>query len=339
MQRTIRRGALAVSLSFALACGSQGDGSSSGSPQSPSGGPAAPADDQGQPAPSAASPSLPPVTPRCATKQAQKRDDTWTVDFGGDKRTADVHVPPSYDPTRAYPLVLNFHGLTSDAPQESLLSNMNAKADSAGFIVVYPQGTGSPASWNAGACCGDAVKTQKNDVGFVSALLDVLEDRLCVDDKRVFSTGMSNGAFLSHRLACELGARIAAVAPVAGVLGVQSCTPPRPVPVMHFHGTLDALVPYAGSTALGFIPVPDSFSGWAKRDGCTGQPVTTYDKLDTQCSTYEHCDAGSEVTLCTVKGGGHTWPGGLPVPALGYTTRNLDATDAMWDFFVKHPMP
>lgn len=275
------------------------------------------------------------ATPPCSGLQAQPLDASWNVQF----RVVLVHVPASYDPTVPTPVVLNFHGYTSDAGQEELLSNMNAKSDAAGFITVYPNGTGTPQSWNAGACCGQASQDQVDDVGFVRTLIGELESKLCVDRQRVFATGMSNGGFLSHRLACELSDEIAAVAPVAGVLGIPDCAPARPVPVMGFHGTADPLVPYDGSASLGFPSVPDTYAGWAMRDGCTTQTMETYRNNDAHCSTWLGCAAGSEVTLCTVDNGGHTWPGGMPVPSLGYTTPNLSATDAMWTFFQHHPLP
>ncbi len=278
-----------------------------------------------------------PASASCAGKLAQPLDATWTIVSNGIDRTANVHVPASYDPTKPTPVVLNFHGFTSDATQEALLSNMSAKSDAEGFIVVYPQGLNS--SWNAGACCGQSASDGVADVKFASDLIDALEVQLCVDDKRVFATGMSNGAFLSHRLGCELSDRIAAIAPVAGVLGIDACKPTRAVPVMHFHGTLDPLVPYDGSSTLGFPSVADTFSGWASRDGCKGSPTDTFDNGDVHCSTYASCDAGATVTLCTVDNGGHTWPGGLPVPSLGYTTTDINATDAMWTFFKAHPLP
>jgi len=273
----------------------------------------------------------------CNGLRPQPLDADWTIQSGGMARVAHVHVPASYDPTRPIPVVLNFHGYTSDGTQQELLSNMIAKADAAGFVAVHPEGYHN--SWNAGACCGDAASMKLDDVQFVRDLLDALEHDVCVDAKRVYATGMSNGGFLSHRLACELSDRIAAVAPVAGVLGISSCTPGRPVPVMHFHGTADMLVPYDGDPSLGFPSVPDTFAGWQQRDGCIGSPVQTFSQGDSQCHTYEQCAGGVEVTLCTVTGGGHTWPGGTPVPSLGWTTPYLSATDAMWAFFVAHPMP
>ncbi len=279
----------------------------------------------------------PPVLAGCSGLSPQPQDRTWTLAVNGQQRTAQVHVPPTYDPSVPTAVVLNFHGFTSDGSQEELLSLMNLKADTAGFVAVYPEGEQS--SWNAGACCGYASVSGVDDIAFVNALLDQIEAQLCVDSHRIYSTGMSNGGFFSHRLGCELSSRIAAIAPVAGVLGEPTCSPPRPVPVMEFHGTLDALVPYNGDPVLGFPAVPDTFAGWAKRDGCQGQPTVTYDEVDSQCQTYTACAGGTEVTLCTVQGGGHTWPGGTPIPSLGYTTPFLSATDAMWDFFRRYPMP
>jgi polyhydroxybutyrate depolymerase len=274
----------------------------------------------------------------CTGLGAQPLDSQWTVSFGGLDRMIDAHVPANYDPTRRTALILNFHGYTSNSGQEALLSKMNDKSDLEGFVVLYPNGTGSSPSWNAGACCGEAAMNMVDDVGFVSAVIDAAEARLCVDRRRVFATGMSNGGFLSHRLACELSNRIAAAAPVAGVLGIPTCTPTRPVPIMGFHGTADPLVPYNGSTSLNFPPVPDTYANWAIRDGCTQTPAETFRMMDSHCSTYSGCKGGSEVTLCTVDGGGHTWPGGTPIP-VGYTTTYLSATDAMWTFFQKHAMP
>ena len=280
--------------------------------------------------------------PPCSGKtKPATPDDVWMFAESGDAggRSARVHVPKGYDPGASMPVVLDFHGYTSNGAQQEALTGMIAKADAAGFIAVHPEGTGAVPGWNAGACCGTAATTHVDDIAFVNAILDRLEDKLCVDAHRIYATGMSNGGFLSHRIACEMSSRIAAVAPVAGVLGVSTCTPSRPIPILHFHGTLDPLVPYKGSAAMGFPSVADSVAGWVKRDACTGEPVETFRNLDAHCSTYQGCAAGSEVTLCTVDGGGHTWPGGLQVPSLGYTTPNLSATDMMWSFFKKHPLP
>jgi polyhydroxybutyrate depolymerase len=289
------------------------------------------APDAAAPTADAAAPAAP-QPPSCTGLPAASGDTTWTLTSGGLPRVANVHVPPGYDPTRGMAVVFNFHGFTSDAVQEALLTAMSPAADAAGYIVIYPYGTGAPLSWNAGACCGTATATNVDDIGFVKDLLAMTEQKLCVDPARVYATGMSNGGFLSHRIGCELSDTFAAIAPVAGVEGMPSCSPSRPVPVMEFHGTADPLVPYDGSTALGFPSVPDTFTGWAQRDGCVGSPAQTYAHGDASCMTYTGCD----VTLCTIDGGGHTWPGGLPVPTLGATSTDISATDAMWTFFSAH---
>jgi polyhydroxybutyrate depolymerase len=267
-----------------------------------------------------------------------KGNTTWTISTSSGNRTALVHIPPGYDPTQATPVVLNFHGYSGSPTQEEGLTMMDASSDAAGFVLVYPQGTGVLPSWNAGACCGTAAQSNLDDVGFVGSLLDVLEAKLCVDKKRVFATGMSNGGFLSHRLGCELADRIAAIAPVAGVMGIPTCNPSRPVPVMEFHGTADPVVPYDGNPAIDYASVADTIAGWVQRDGCQGAATTTYSKGDATCVTYGSCTAGAEVTLCTIAGGGHTWPGGMPFPLLGKTSTDISATDAMWAFFEKHGM-
>jgi polyhydroxybutyrate depolymerase len=327
----------------ARAGGSSSDGTS---PSSNPGTTAAPpaADPPGAPSTTdpGSAPPAPPATAAtagCAGKEALTGDLDWTLKMGGVDRIAHVHVPKGYHPDTAVPVVLDFHGYTSNGAEQNLLAHMNDKADAATFIAVHPEGTGSSPSWNAGACCGDAAANAVDDVGFVGKLIDELESKLCVDAHRVFATGMSNGGFLSHRLACELSTRIAAVAPVAGLLAIPTCNPTRPMSVFQFHGTLDPLVPYDGNPSMGFPSVLQTMSGWATRTGCSATPRETSKKGDVTCTTYDGCKGGAEVSLCTVTGGGHTWPGGLPVPSLGYTTSNISATDAMWDFFTKHPLP
>jgi polyhydroxybutyrate depolymerase len=277
------------------------------------------------------------TTEGCTGKSAQPLDQAMKVTVAGVERTFAVHTPKSYDGTKPTPIVLDFHGLYGDENQEQGLTKMNEKADAAGFISVHPRGVSS--SWNAGACCGTARDTKVDDVGFVKAMLDALEDKLCVDNKRIFSTGMSNGGFLSHRLGCELSDRIAAIAPVAAVMGMMTCTPKRAVPIMHFHGTSDSLVPYGGNPSISYPSVADSIAGWAKRNACSTTTKETYSKGEVKCVTYDGCPTTVDVILCTVTGGGHTWPGGTAYPLLGKTTTDISATDAMWDFFKAHPMP
>lgn len=277
----------------------------------------------------------------CTGRTGEPGDTVLTLSGG---RTAALHVPKRYDPTKRTMLVFNMHGFTSDTGQEQILTGMNDKSDERGFIVVYPQGVGN--SFNAGDCCGDARDKKIDDVAFVKEILTSLRRDYCIDARRTFATGMSNGGFLSHRLACEMSDTFAAIAPVAGVLGVapESCKPARPVPVLHFHGTADPIVPYDGGKPLGlelgydFRSVADSTTHWRKHNGCGDTPKNVYKKGDASCDAWA-CNGGSEVVLCTIDGGGHTWPDGFPVAIFGKTSTDVDATSMMLAFFDAHPMP
>lgn len=274
----------------------------------------------------------------------------WDIQmsFQGVSRALKVHLPLGYDPAQKTPLVFNFHGLGSNSLEEMYVSVMNPVADEKGFVAVYPDGvhaidlavlypSATQRSWNAGGCCGVAQQENVDDVGFVRAALAVLEETYCVDPKRVFATGLSNGGLLSYRLGCELSDRIAAISPVAGINAMAVCQPGRPVPLLHFHGTADALVAYAGGS-LG-PSVPANVAGWAQKNGCAGPTAVTYLQGAVECRTHTGCPDAGTATLCTVDGGGHTWPDGLVPPMFGTTTHDINATRAMWDFFVQNPMP
>lgn len=274
----------------------------------------------------------------CTGLAAQPLDTTWTVNWGGVDRTVNVHVPASYDPTMRTPVVLGFHGYTLNAETQANQSHMIAASDQDGFIAIHANGTGALLGWNAGDCCGTAASSGVDDVGLVGAILDRLETEMCIDTDRVYATGFSNGGFLSHRLGCELSDRIAAIAPVAGVMGIPDCNPARSVPVFEVHGDADPVVAYNGG--LGFRSVAETIAGWADRDECPpGAPAVTYQNGDATCETHTGCAGGAEVTLCTIAGGGHQWPGGEALPGGGNTSTDLDATAAIWSFFVAHPMP
>ena len=262
-------------------------------------------------------------------------DHTVEVEHDGLKRTALVHIPASVDIGVPTPLVLNFHGFTSNSLQQSQFSAMNPKADAEGFIVAYPQGIDS--SWNAGACCGNAMTQQIDDVGFVRKLVAALEVQLCVDDRRIYATGMSNGGFMSHRLACEVADIFAAVAPVSAVNGTEPCDPGRPVPVMMFNGTADILVAYNGGGNFN-KSAPATFEEWADRDGCSDGSMPGKTAGNASCESHEVCDAGVAVAFCTFEGMGHCWPGQAACP-FGAASTDLSANDEMWDFFSKYTLP
>jgi len=201
--------------------------------------------------------------------------------------------------------------------------------------------------WNAG---GFAAKDRADDVAFIRALLDDLGVVVNVDPKRVYATGISNGGMMCYRLAAELSDRIAAVAPVAGTMAIEKASPKRPVPIIHFHGTADTLVPFNGQGKdspkfMKFQSVEDSIRTWVKIDGCAEKPeivdlpVKTDNGTAVQRKTFGGGKDGTEVVLIITKGGGHTWPGEEPpIGFIGKSTKNIAANDLLWDFFQKHPM-
>lgn len=283
--------------------------------------------------------------------RARRRTRSLTV--GGRTRSYVVHVPPELDPQKPAPVVLALHGATMTGPLMAWFSGLNAKADEAGFIVVYPNGTGRRSSyfWNAGHCCGAAAQNNVDDVAFIRALLDDLGQAHRIDPKRVFATGMSNGAMMAYRLASELSDRIAAVAPVAGTMACSDCRTTRSVPVLHIHGTEDEFVPFGGgkgAKSISGVPhrsVADTIAAWVNANGCRPEPAAVEelpdragDRMKVTRTAYRGDAAGAEVVLITVAGGGHTWPGRPGSAALGRSTRNVSANDIIWEFFERHPM-
>ena len=269
----------------------------------------------------------------------------------GRPRSYLVHVPPNYDPAKPTPVVLAFHGAMMNGTTMVPFSGLNGKADEAGFVAVFPNGTGMGEAalfWNASA--EPRPGGPPDDVAFTARLLDDLATLVNVDPKRVFATGMSNGGMMCHRLAAELSDRIAAVAPVGGTLALPEVRPNRPVPVIHFHGAADTIVPLAGPKGrtprtMRFLSVEATVKAWVEANGCPDKPeVTEYpdaadDGTTVTRTTYGPGKNGAEVVLVEVRGGGHTWPGRRP-PArfLGRSTADVSANDLMWEFFRKHPM-
>lgn len=286
--------------------------------------------------------------------QLKPGDHTRTLEVDGRTRRYLVHVPPSYDAKKPTPVVLVYHGGGSYAEITMSFTGMSAKADEAGFIALYPSGTGRLAkalTWNGGNCCGYAMLNKVDDVAFTRALLDDLATAANVDAKRVFATGMSNGGIMSYLLASDLSDRIAAIAPVGGPMGTESCHPKRPLSVMHFHGTNDEFAPFKGGkgtkslSGTQFYSVEHSINAWVKANGCPQEPaVSTFpdvakDGTKVTRRIYGPGRDGAQVVLFVIEGGGHTWPGQQPrVAFLGKSTRNISANDLMWEFFMKHPM-
>ena len=250
-------------------------------------------------------------------------DHNRTLEVDSRTRSYIVHIPPKYDSSQPTPVVLAFHGGGSNAQQMVRFCGVNEKADKEGFIVVYPNGTGrfeADAHLERRQLLRYAMRNNIDDVGFTRALLEDLAKVANVDTQRVFATGISNGGIMCYRLASELSDRIAAIAPVSGTMGTQTCNPKRAVSVMHFHGTGDEFLPFKGGKGKGvsqteFYSVKHSVNAWAKANGCPETPVVTDepkkadDGTTVERKTYGPGKDGAEVVLFVINGGGHTWPG------------------------------
>lgn len=252
---------------------------------------------------------------------------------GNQDRSFNLHVPPDYQPGVPMPLVLDLHGLGSNASEQARLDQMSAKADREGFIVVYPQAFGAPPAWFAGVG-PEAIA----DTIFLRDLIDFLQARMSIDPTRVYATGFSNGGGMANRLGCSVASKLAAIASVSGAyLFGASCRPARPLPVLAFHGTDDQIVPYDGGDVL--PSVPDWAAAWAERNGCDPTPTIIYQQGDVTGETWENCEANATVTLYTIDGGGHGWPGSGLAQVLNPESRDINATDLIWEFFESHSRP
>ena len=273
---------------------------------------------------------------------------SYSFDHDGLKRTYNLHVPAGLDRTGPVPLLIELHGGGGDGNHIDSLTGFYAMADREGFVVAAPSGVNK--GWNDGR--GDTYKDSSaaDDVGFLSEMIDRIESQVAVDPARVYVTGMSNGAIMSGRLACQLPDRIAAIAQVAGTAAVETaaaCHPARPVPVLEIHGTADPLVPYAGGTVVpqlgdgrGQVLSVDAWSAfWAANNSAATPPATTSIGTDTTVRTWHGATPQSDVVFYRVEGAGHTWPGGsqyMPRLIIGSTSRSFDASEVIWQFLSGH---
>lgn len=239
------------------------------------------------------------------------------------------------------PLVVMLHGGFGSAKQAEAAYGWDALADQEDFVVAYPDGDGR--AWNAGSCCGRSSATGVDDVGFIDAMVQEIKGSMPIDADRIFATGMSNGAMMAYRLACE-STTFAAVAPVAGTMMI-ACSTPSPVSVLHIHGLADANVPFAGGKGDGYAhvdgpAVEQVISLWRRVDDCAAPNVTTVGDVTTSTAM---CADGRAVELITIAGAGHQWPRTRVAPSFAAKRganapyQGFDATQLIWEFFVAHP--
>ena len=273
------------------------------------------------------------------------QSDSILVD--GLQRSYLLRLPSAYDGVDPLPLVIAMHGGFGSGAQLEQQSQLSAKAEDEGFIVVYPDGVASNLgirTWNAGGCCGYAMNNGIDDVGFINALLDSLLTTYAIDGQRVYATGMSNGGFMSYRLACELSERIAAIAPVSASMTIDVCQPDRPMPVLGMHSYLDESVPYLGGIGTGVSdhynsPQDSVQTAFALHADCSVLNDTVQNDADLTLVRWHGCDCGHEMLLYMTHDGGHSWPGGLQTGGFADPpSQVIDANDLMWDFFQQYTL-
>lgn len=275
-----------------------------------------------------------------ASANAVPGDTQESVEVGGVSRQFYVHVPAGYSGDGAVPLVVDLHPFlnfaTGDAADvQRKGSGWLELADSEGFIVVHP--TGIDRAWNLGTCCTES--REVDDLGFVLAVVERLKQTACIDPKRVYATGYSNGGGLSYLLACRAADVFAAVAPASFDLveEILPCTPSRPITQISFRGVSDPIVPYAGGNPppppssypldpVHFLGAEGTFAHWAELDGCTDEAAEAPSSADWKCRAHSSCAAGTSVTLCT----------GETATSSGHVQGSAALA---WDVLSKHPMP
>ena len=272
-----------------------------------------------------------------------------SIASSGEKREYLLYVPKSYDRTKPTPLVISMHAAMNWPAYQMKVSQWNATAERNGFIVVYPAGTDplhlGPKAWFME---GSRSPSKMPDVRFISELIDTLEAHYNIDSTRIYANGLSNGGGMAFALSCTLSNRIAAIGAVSAAQSLSSswCTDSTPVPMIAFHGTADPFVAYKGAPP-GWLnpnaPFPDVetwVADWARRNRCRQNATYTMVSVHVTRVEYTNCADDAAVMLYTVKGGGHQWYGGRPIPTwiVGPTTREIDATALMWAFFQAHPL-
>ncbi len=270
-----------------------------------------------------------------------------TIVSSGQEREYLLYVPESYNSAKPTPLVISMHAAMLWPAHQREISHWDMVADEHGFIVVYPSGM-TPQGGGTGVLPKIWLLRPEADlsanVRFISELIDTLEAAYNIDPTRIYANGFSNGGAMTFALSCRLSHRIAAVGTVSAAQDQQPwswCADSRPVPLIKFHGTAD-LVPYNGGKVWA---VPKPFpsvltwtADWARRNRCGPNPIDSEVAADVTRLEYTGCAEDATVVLYTIQGGGHTWPGGKPMPEwmVGSTSTGVDATRQMWTFFREH---
>lgn len=283
------------------------------------------------------------------------RSETRTLEHAGQQRSYRLHTPPDDQPGTPVPLMIVLHGLLGDGAMMEPFTRMNEVADREGFVVAYPDGLNRMwRFWEHDVTPESPLKTGEiDDVGFIAAIIDVLVQEKTVDARRVYVTGLSNGGYMSNRLACSLSHKIAAIAPVAGTMVplLNKGAPERAVPVVYFHGTADRIVGYDGVDQItkgkASLSAEQLCQWWAETNQCL-EPLPIEDLPDTVADStlvkkhvFPAGAGGAPVVFYEITGGGHTWPGGGPQPEqwIGRVCRDISASELIWEFCSQYSLP
>lgn len=251
----------------------------------------------------------PVVAADCPAQVLAAGNTTRNIQVGNAMRSYILHVPNTYTGNQRVPLLFDFHGLGGSGQGEANGSSYVAATQAESVILAFPTGTsdGIGQGWNVGTCCAGG-----DDVAFTRAMVTQIQGLACIDSKRIYVSGFSNGGGMSHKLACDAADIIAAAAPGSFDFGednVDDCDPSRPISVVMQRGTNDFAVPFEGGATpvtnrIVFLGAQATFDKWSELDGCTGPEVD----IGNNCRQRSQCNAGVETTLCVIQGGGHQPP-------------------------------
>jgi polyhydroxybutyrate depolymerase len=279
-------------------------------------------------------------------------EQTFTIkSANGVTYTYSIVVSEKVDRNSKSPVMVHWHALGSSPEEMRMVTHVDTLTQTTNAIMIYPKSPDQ--SWDVGSCCTNTklLATRRDELVFAKELIADIKTKVCVDEKRIYTAGFSNGGMMSQMLACKAADIFAAAFPMGSTLTIpqDQCKPSRPIPIMLINGTKDPLVGYDSAGLAGGLSVPADYKLWQTKNGCTGEPETTFQKGKTTCTTYKNCKAGAETAACVVEGMGHCVPGmklesaqncltkdGI---ALGPGSDDMDGITVMSDFLVRFSMP
>ena len=257
-----------------------------------------------------------------------------TIEYDGLTREYSIYVPASYDGTTSFPLLFNFHGGGGVIASQIAIADMSPIADTANFIVVYPQARQDPSDGNSFNWIPKVPGTF-DDVPFISSLIDTIASSYQINQDRIYACGYSLGGDMSFELACKLNSRIAAIAPVARTMQANPdsfCSPVHPTGVLTILGTDDNTSPYNGLTYLGteyYLSAEETHNYWASHNNCDINPTMSTVSPSVERYTWSTTSGCSYVEELKVIGGGHDWPG-------SFGNMTIDSNTEIWQFVSKY---